>query len=180
MFTSDNASGNGVPDLTAHSIEDVGIVRIPHHDGPRPPRDRVGEHPPVDRIIVHDQHIHSCQIGGLHRGARQRPSIVPDSAVKWSRFPAPDSLSTQIRPFIIYHRREEIASPAAAPCLRVVDASACTKASKIAACFSTRTRYPVSETVEIQHELSGPHRLHTHLHADFAALRKLDRVAAKI
>ena len=74
-------------------------------------------------------------------GRATGPSARPNRAVKWKVLPLPTVLSTQIRPPIICTSCEEMARPRPVPpYLRVVEASAWEKASKISRCFSARCR----------------------------------------
>ena len=74
-------------------------------------------------------------------------SARPSRSVKWNWLPCPGSLSTQIRPSIISTRREAMASPSPVPpWRRVIEASACSNISKMAACLSAGMPMPVSLT----------------------------------
>ena len=106
---------------------------------------------------------------------------MPNSAVKWKRLPEPGSLSTQIRPFIICTRRDDIANPRPLPpCFRVVDASACTNASKIASLLLRRNSDARIGDREMEQRCQVARGLHPHLYADLAALGELHGVAAQI
>ena len=79
----------------------------------------------------------------------------PIRAVKWNVLPSPGALSTQIWPSIICTSRKEMVSPRPVPSyFRVIELSACVKASKIASCFSGAMPIPVSRTVKCSKMLS--------------------------
>ena len=85
---------------------------------------------------------------------RRRPII---GSVKWNVLPAPDSLSTQIRPPIICTSVAEIVRPRPVPPnRRVVEPSAWLNASKMVACLSRGMPMPVSVTREVQHRGRSP------------------------
>ena len=74
---------------------------------------------------------------------------TPMRAVKWKQLPRPGSLSTHRHPPIIFTSRSEMVSPRPVPPYRrVVEPSACEKASKIFFCFSAGMPMPVSRTVK--------------------------------
>ena len=74
-------------------------------------------------------------------------SAAANLAVKQNVAPPPGLFSAQIRPFISSTRRFEMARPRPVPPYsRVVDASACVKASKIESSFSAGIPMPLSET----------------------------------
>ncbi len=89
-----------------------------------------------------------CSSAGCAAGGRVTgPFARPKRAVKWKVLPWPTSLSTQMRPPIIWTSCEQIARPRPVPpYLRVVEASAWAKASKISRCFSAGMPMPVSLT----------------------------------
>ena len=101
---------------------------------------RLIQHPPIGRIVIHNQNRHAVQTSPARFASAVTPALArPNRAVKWKVLPLPGSLSTQIRPCIMATRRDEIVNPRPVPPnRRVVELSACAKASKMSCCLSAR------------------------------------------
>ena len=90
----------------------------------------------------------SCSFNGEASGVFSVDGFCkPNRAVKWNVLPRPTWLSTHTRPPINSASCAHIASPRPVPpYFRVVEVSACAKASKILFCFSIGMPIPVSVT----------------------------------
>ena len=85
----------------------------------------------------------ACGDAATGRGADTASRF--SATVKWNVLPRPTTLSTQIRPPICSTSWREIASPSPVPPKRrVVEASACAKASKMTRLLSAGMPMPVS------------------------------------
>ena len=148
IWTSRIARRNGVPSETARAINASAIS---------PPSATVAFRPhfasPSTRIrrLVALSSTTSTFMLWSHAGVARRlgagGGAVAKSAVKWNVLPRPTSLSTQMRPLIIFTSLALMVRPRPVPpkC-RVVDPSAWVKASKIFRCFSGAIPIPVSIT----------------------------------
>ena len=131
------------------------LKAIRRHTGLHPPGGkRLIQHPPICGIVIHNQNRHTVQ--RHRRGSLRLDSGLarPNRAVKWKVLPLPGSLSTQIRPCIMATRRDEIVNPRPVPPnRRVVELSACVKASKITCCLSARNADPGVADREVEQRI---------------------------
>ena len=95
--------------------------------------------------------------------------------------PWPAWLSSHSRPPISFTSWEQIARPSPVPpYFRVIERSACSKASKITCCFSGGMPIPVSETAKRELRLVLAASLGLHMKHNFSLLGELDGVANEV
>ena len=104
-----------------------------------------------------------------------------NGAVKQNVLPCPWRLSSQRRPPISFTSCDEIARPSPVPpYLRVIERSACSKASKINCCFSGGMPMPVSVTAKRSSTCSLAACLDLCMKHDLATLCEFDGVADEV
>ena len=181
MLASSSTSANGCP--CRGRREQRVERRLAAVDGRRlhlPPRQLLVEDPAVDRVVVDDR-APAGPPASARRDAVSGSVAIPNGAVKWNVLPSPGSLSTQIRPPIMWTSVAEIVRPSPVPPnRRVVDPSAWLNASKIVACLSAGMPMPGVAHREVQHRAVVGARVLAQLDQHVPVRGELDRVADQI
>ena len=180
-------ASSSTSDERAVPTRDAGISAVERRlaavDGGRlhaPPRQLLVEDPAVDVVVVDDQ---DRQAGEQRPGGGRLASsaAMPSGGREVKGAAGPGSLSSQIRPPIIWTSVAEIVRPSPVPPnRRVVEPSAWLKASKIVACLSAGMPMPVSVTAKCSIEPVAGARVFATLDQDVALLGELDGVADEV
>ena len=135
-------------------------------------------------IVVDHQHPRSPQNrrprGGSCAPASSLGQGEPDREMERAAA-ARTSLSTHSRPCMRSTSREAMASPRPLPPKRrVIEASACSKTSKMAFCFSTGMPIPVSRTAKCKSTSPSDDSFAPDVQLHFPAFRELDGIAHEV
>ena len=133
IWKSVSTSGKGRPDCLRRAQRGERFGRAGRQRGDHAPADEhLFEQAPVRGVVVDDEDRQVSQIDRVRNGRRRGGAFATAKlAVKWNVLPLPASLSTQRRPPISCTSCDEMVRPSPVPpYVRVVEPSACVKASK--------------------------------------------------
>ena len=147
-----------------------------------PADEHLFEQAPVRGVVVDDEDGQVSQIDRV--GNRRHGGGAVTSAklaVKWNVLPLPASLSTQRRPPISCTSCDEMVRPSPVPpYVRVMEPSACVKASKTLLLTVQRDADARVPDGEVQHDVLWCRRLPRHAKHDLALVGELDGVPEQI